>query len=99
MTTTTQFTPTADAPFQFQATLTGPTANVASAGTSFTVSVLWNTFGQRWYIQITDQGGNVVVTKPLIASPSGYLINLVGGYFTGSTLVFLEDSQQFVVTP
>lgn len=97
--TTTQFTPPANAPFQFQATLSGPTSNVTSTGTTFNVSVPWNTFGQRFYIQIVDQSGNLVLSTPLIASPPDYPINLVGGYFTGSTLVLLEATQQFVVTP
>lgn len=97
--TITQFTPTANAPFQFQASLLGPTSNVASTGSTFTVSVPWNTFGQRFYVLVVDQNGNLVLNTPLIASTPDYPINLVGGWFSGSSLVFYDDSQTFVVTP
>jgi len=97
--TVTPFAPTANAVFQFQATLAGPTSNVSSTGPTFNVSVPWNTFGQRWYIQITDQNGVLVLSRALIASPPDYPFNLVGGWFSGSSLVFWEASQAFEVTP
>lgn len=99
MTTVTQFAPNANIPFQFQATLSGPTPNVTATGPTYNVTVLWNTAGQRWYVFIADQNGNLVLNKPLIGSPSNFSINLVGGYFTGSSLVYLEQTNQFVVTP
>jgi hypothetical protein len=99
MTTVTPFTPPANAPFQFQATLLGPTANVTSTGTTFNISVPWNVSGQRFYLLITDQGGNLVLNTPLIASPPGYEFNLVAGWFSESSLVFLEATSQFEVTP
>jgi hypothetical protein len=107
--TTTLFQPSTSTnapPFQCQATLTGPTANVTSTDTVFTVVCTWNIYGQRWYVTIYDADNNMVVNRPLIGSPSiadvGVTvspINLVGGYFTGSQLVYYEDTQQFVVTP
>ena len=89
MTTVTQFTPSPLVPFQFQATLDGATYNC---------TVLWNTYGQRWYLQIADQGGNPIVLKPMVASPPDYPISLVAGYFV-SMLVYVEATQQFVVSP
>ena len=99
MTTVTQFAPTANAPFQFQATLTGPTALVSATGTTFDVIVPWNVTAQRWYLLIVDQNGNLVLNRSLVGSPADYPINLIGGYFTESSLVFFESTQQFVVTP
>src|ERR1035437_4810038 len=98
MTTVTQFAPVAGGPFQFQATLAGPTSNVVSTGSTFNVVVFWNVTGQRWYSNIVDQNGVLIVSRPLIASPPGYPISLTAGSFA-STLVFLEASQQFVVEP
>ncbi len=99
--TITTFTPTANVPFQFQAALSGPTAIVdpSVVGPDYNIAVLWNTAGQRWYMLIVDQNGTLIVNRPLVASPPGYDINLVGGYFTGSTLVYLDGLSQFVVTP
>jgi hypothetical protein len=97
--TTFQFAPSNGLPFRFNATLLGPTTNVTSLSTTFTVTVPWLAFGQRFYVQIQDANGVNVLYKPLIASPDDYMINLVAGYFSGSSLVFFESSSQFVVTP
>lgn len=97
--TITQFTPTAAAPFQFQATLLGPTSNVTAIGSTFNIAAVWNTFGQRFYLQITDQNGGLVLNAPLIASPPGSPINMVSGWFNGSSLVFWDDTQTFEVAP
>jgi hypothetical protein len=93
--TITQFAPSSTQPQQFQAVLTDAVLGTAT----YNCTVKWNTFGQRWYVEITDQNGNLILNKPLIASPTGYNISLVGGYFSGSTMVFLEATQQFVVAP
>jgi hypothetical protein len=88
--TTFAFTPQQTSPpFQFQPTLDGQVYNV---------TVTWNLFGQRWYVNIYDLGFNLIVCLPLIGSPNDYPISLTAGYFT-STLVFYAASQQFVVTP
>jgi hypothetical protein len=97
--TTTTFTPPINAPFQFQATLLDPTPLVTATGTTFNVYVLWNTADQRWYVQVQDQSGNVVINRPLVASTTAYGISLTAGYFT-STMYYYDDtiSNQFVVT-
>jgi hypothetical protein len=63
MTTYVNFAPSNSSvpPFQFQATLDG---------TVYTVSTVWNFAAQRWYLSITDQSGNQIVTRPLIGSPA-----------------------------
>lgn len=85
------FTPNAAAvpPYQFAPTLDGQVYNVY---------VTWNVFGQRWYINVYDLTGELVLSTPTIGSPSDYDISLVWGIFT-STLVFRESSQQFEVSP
>lgn len=59
MTTFTKFNPLLDAPFVFTATLDGATHNVI---------VWWNTWAQRWFVTVTDNGGNLVFTKALVSS-------------------------------
>lgn len=95
-TATVDFTPPSKGTFSFPVTLTGATVNVSSSSADFTVVVYWNTFGQRWYFNIVDQNGVLVVARPLIGSPPGYPISLTAGYFE-TPIVFLEASQQFVV--
>ena len=65
MATFTPFTPNALAVFQFQATLDSAIYNVF---------VTWNTFGQRWYINIYDQSNTRIFTGALIGSPNGVAI-------------------------
>jgi len=95
MSTVTPFSPTATEPFQFQAALTDGVLGTAT----YNCVVLWNTFGQRWYIQVADQSGNLIVNAPMVASSPGYVISLVAGYFSGSTLIFTEDTQTFTASP
>lgn len=90
--TTIPFIPsdTASPPFQVVITLDG---------SAYTLSATWNIAGQRWYVQITDLSGNLVLNTPLIGSPLNADINLVFGYFTQSTLVYQADSGNFMVNP
>ena len=86
-----QFTPTPVAPFQFQTTLDG---------TLYTITITWNVYragGFGWYLNIYEENGVLVLSRALIASPPDYAISLTAGYFS-TTLVFLEQTQQFVVT-
>ena len=83
------FTPTATAPYQFQPTLDGAL---------YTARILWNIFGQRWYLNLFANNGNRVLTIPVVASPRDYPISLTKGYFN-STLVFYEDANTFEVLP
>lgn len=100
MATVTEFTPIQGTAFTFGANFLGPTGNVSnSVGSAFQITVFWPVYGQRWYFTITDQNNNVILTKPLIACTAAYPVNLIGGYFTGSTMIYLESPQQFVVTP
>lgn len=65
MTTYYDFTPTNQAPFQFQPTLDGQIYNAV---------VTWSLFGQRYYLNVYDLSGNLIVAIPLIASPSAIVI-------------------------
>ena len=85
--TTTTFTPSPNAPFIFQASLDG---------TAYNVTVLWNVFGQRWYVQVTDQNNTLVFFRPMVWSPPGTPISLTAGYFA-STMTF--DGTAFTVLP
>lgn len=90
MTTYTDFAPSIDAVFQFQATLDG---NV------YTVSTPWNAAVQRFYLQIISQTDTTpVLYTPLVGSPPDYDISMTKGYFT-STLVYRTQNAQFEVSP
>ena len=88
----TQFSPTANAVFGFQATLDG---------TIYSVTVPWNVSRQDWYILIKNASGTVVVSNPRVGSPDPpeFGVNLVGGYFTTSTMYYYPSSGVFVVAP
>ena len=65
MSTFVQFVPSTLAPFTFQATLLN--------GQQYNVVVTWNTFEERYYINVYDIGGNRIVTRGLV--PCGPLMD------------------------
>jgi hypothetical protein len=81
MTTTIQFSPSQNSNFQFQAKFDGNTYNVI---------VNWNLFGVRYFINIYDLSGHLIVARPLIGSPLGYaLLSVVsnGSFAVATTTV------------
>ena len=89
MTTLFPFVPSPQSAFQFQPIFDGDT---------YTCTVTWNLFGQRWYVNCYDLSGTWIFTVARIGSPAGYDISLTAGYFT-STLVYREASATFEVSP
>lgn len=65
MTTIVRFQPTPRSPFSFQATLDGVV---------YTVIVTWNTFAQRWYVNVYDQNQILIVCTALVSTPDGQAI-------------------------
>lgn len=58
-TTVVNFVQSTIAPFQFQ-----PTMN----GVQYAASILWNVFGERYYLQLTDLLGNPVKFRSVVSS-------------------------------
>ncbi|MBV8060464.1 MAG: hypothetical protein JO253_02920 [Alphaproteobacteria bacterium] len=77
--------PTAN--FQFEATFDGK---------SYIVIVTWNLFGQRFYVNIYDTTGVLILSMPMIGSPDTKDISLTAGYFT-TKLVYRVKSNNFEV--
>lgn len=90
MTTFTQFTPSVSKNFTFQPTLDGQV---------YSVVITWSLFGQRWLVNCYDLSGNLVFVRPLRSSPNDADINIAGGYFNTSLLVYREQTRNFEVTP
>lgn len=90
MTTFIQFDPASTANFQFNPVLDGIT---------YVAICTYNSYGQRYYFSIYDNNGALIVSRPIIASPPDYAINLVFGYFKTSTLVYRYNSRVFEITP
>ena len=81
------FTPPQNSAYTFRPTLDGQT---------YSASVRWNVFGQRYYILLTTLQGVPVLNKPVVGSPNGFDISIVAGYFT-SLLVYRTAYQRFEV--
>jgi len=90
MMTTILFNPSPLANFQFNPTLDGVT---------YVAICTWNIYGERYYINIYDNNGTLIVTNPIVASPDDFDINLVFGYFQSSTLVYRASSNNFEISP
>ena len=82
------FNPSNTTAFSFQAILDK---------VAYNITVTWNVFGQRYYINIYTMQGALVVCCPLIGSPPGYDISMVKNRFT-STLVYRTLNNQFEVS-
>ncbi len=59
------FVPSPTAQFQFQPTFDGD---------EYTVTVTWNLFGRRYYINVFTLAGDLIVSLPLIGSTTGFTI-------------------------
>ena len=68
-------------------------------GQQYNAIVTWSLFGQRWVVNIYSLQSVWVLSKPLRSSPQNYNINLIEGYFTTSSLVYREASNNFEVSP
>lgn len=90
MTTYIDFAPQPNIPFQFNATLDDQ---------QYVVLCTWNLYGQRYYVNVYDLQGNLIVAIAQVGSPLNYDIDLVGGYFTTSSMVFRVATQQFEISP
>ena len=88
--TTTLFTQPLYTPFAFQALFDGST---------YSVTIPWSLYGQRYYLMVNALDGTLIVNTPLVGSPDGYDINLINGYFTTSTLVWRLSTNSFEVLP
>lgn len=74
------------APFTFQATLDGQL---------YACVVTWSPYGQRWYVEIRDQTGDLIVRLPLVGSSSGKLLaSLSWSVGTGNGGVVTAITQQ-----
>lgn len=81
------FTPSAVANFSFQATLDGAQYNCVCT---------FNSYGQRYYLSIYDLAQNLVLSRPVAASPDTYNLSLTLGYFDTS-IIFRDSNQSFEI--
>lgn len=84
------FVPTPVQAFAFQGTFDAQ---------QYQLTVVWNVFGRRWFLQCQSIGNAIVFYQPLIGSPDNGDINMLAGYFIASTLVFRVSTQTFEIGP
>lgn len=81
MTTYTTFSQPARATFQFSPTLDGATYNAI---------VNWNLFSQRYYINIYDTSGNLIVAQAMVGSPTG--VNIAAATWANGTVTITTSA-------
>lgn len=84
------FAPSALANFETQVTLDG---------NLYTLICTFNAYGQRYYFSLYDLNQSLVLSRPIVASPDDFDIDLIRYFFTTSTMVFRGSSQSFEITP
>lgn len=71
------FLPSTNSAFSFQPTLDGQT---------YTIVVMWNVFGQRYYVQCYTLVGALVFSLPLIGSSNGITLQNLSWDYNTSTV-------------
>lgn len=89
MTTIFKFQPSSTGNFQF---------NPVLDGTAYIAVCTYNSYSPRYYINIYDNGRNLIMTRPIVGSPDDSDINMLFGYFN-STMIYRVSSNQFEVSP
>ena len=92
MTTFVVFLPNISASPPFQNVFTLDSASVLG-------TVTWSLAGQRWYLTLTDQAGNILWSGAMVGSPLGANIYLAPDVFSISTILYRADTGNFEVTP
>ncbi len=72
---------------------------VTMDGKGYRCTVTWNFYGQRWYMALSDNSGNVVWMGAMVGSPLGFDIYLALGIFKTSTILFRADTGNIEVNP
>ena len=81
------FTPSDTANFEFQVTLDGAPYNCICT---------FNAYRSAYYVSVYDLVGELIVSRPVVASPSFYNVNLLAGYFE-TTMIYRDASQSFEI--
>jgi hypothetical protein len=63
----------------------------------YNCQIKWNIAGQRWYLEVSDNAGNRLLTTAMVASPIGSDINLISGVFFQSKMVWRQPNGQIEV--
>lgn len=84
------FNQTSTANFQFNPVLDGIT---------YVAICTYNSYSPRFYINIYDSSGSLIMTRPIIGSPDDNDVNILFGYFTTSKMVYRVSSNSFEITP
>jgi hypothetical protein len=92
MTTLIAFSPNPNAAPPFQAIVTLDGASVIMTAT-------WNVAGNRWYLTLTDQAGNLLWSGALVGSPLTANIYLASDVFQISTILYRADTGNFEIVP
>jgi len=77
-----------DIPTQFSLTLDGA---------RYYAYIRWNFAGERWYIVLTDETGDLIMNAPVIESTRDEPIDLLAGYGFTNTLIFNDTIKAFEV--
>lgn len=81
------FTPSDTANFEFQVTLDGAPYNCICT---------FNAYRSAYYVSVYDLVGELIVSRPVVASPSFFNVNLLAGYFE-TTMIYRDASQSFEI--
>jgi len=53
------------------------TFNPVLNGTTYSAIITWNVFGQRWYLNLSDSSGNLIISTAVVSSDDPYAIESI----------------------
>lgn len=72
-------------------------ASVVIDGATYQMTGVWNSAGNRWYAQLVDASGNVVLYAPMTTSPDGTEIYIQSAIVPAGSL-YVDDASSTIVT-
>ncbi|EKN6093785.1 phage baseplate plug family protein [Yersinia enterocolitica] len=67
-------------------------------GVIYNCQIKWNISAQRWYLSITDNSGNQILTTAMVESTTGMVINLISGVFSSTSMIWRQPNGRIEVT-
>jgi hypothetical protein len=72
--------------------------NVTLDGDRHTAIIKWNFAGERWYLWLYDNVGDLIMCNPVIESTRDLPSNLLAGYFFNNSMIYNTFVNAFEVS-
>lgn len=72
--------------------------NCVLDGERHTASIRWNFAGERWFIWLYDETGDLIMCNPVIESTRDFPNDLLAGYYFVSSMIYNSFVNAFEIS-